>query len=112
METSKANGILSQYKEYIPSDKVLALKNKLESANDSVYDSLVTLNMKNPTTTILLSVFLGAFGVDRFYIGDTGLGIAKLLFGWFTFGIWPLLDIFCCYKKTKVKNFNEILEIL
>lgn len=43
-------------------------------------------------TTWLLSYFLGSLGVDRFYLGYTGLGIAKLL----TFGgcgIWALIDL-------------------
>ncbi|MGL4831872.1 MAG: TM2 domain-containing protein [Propionibacteriaceae bacterium] len=47
---------------------------------------------KSKTTALLLSFFLGIFGIDRFYLGYTGLGIVKLLFGWLTFGIWPLID--------------------
>jgi TM2 domain-containing membrane protein YozV len=34
----------------------------------------------------------GWIGVDRFMRGQIGLGIVKLLFGWWTMGIWPLVD--------------------
>ena len=40
----------------------------------------------------LLSFFLGGLGVDRFYLGNIGMGVAKLLVGWLTLGIWPLVD--------------------
>ena len=36
--------------------------------------------------------FFGGFGVDRFLRGQVGTGVCKLLFGWLTFGIWPLVD--------------------
>ena len=43
-------------------------------------------------TTILLSFFVGWLGIDRFYLGHTGLGILKLItFG--GLGIWYVIDL-------------------
>lgn len=47
---------------------------------------------KSRTVASILGFFLGGLGVDRFYLGNIGLGVAKLLVGWLTFGIWPLID--------------------
>lgn len=52
----------------------------------------LTMATKNKLTAILLSIFTGGLGIDRFYLGYTGLGVVKLLtMG--GFGIWALIDL-------------------
>jgi len=67
---------------------------------------------KDRGTVLILSVLLGTLGVDRFMIGDVGMGMLKL----FTFGLcgilW-LMDIFTIRDKVddlNRKNANEIYQ--
>jgi TM2 domain-containing membrane protein YozV len=49
-------------------------------------------DQKSWMVALLLSIFAGSLGIDRFYLGYTGLGIAKLLTCGGC-GIWGLIDI-------------------
>src|SRR5690242_16897342 len=52
---------------------------------------MVQYSPKDQGTAFLLAVLLGSVGADRFYLGQTGLGILKLLTCG-GFGIWAIID--------------------
>ena len=57
-------------------------------------------------TALLISFFLGGLGIDRFYLGQTGLGVGKLL----TLGgcgVWALID-FILIALNNVKDVDGL----
>ena len=48
--------------------------------------------MKSKVVALILSIFLGELGIDRFYLGYIGTGILKLITCG-GFGIWWLIDL-------------------
>ena len=64
--------------------------------------------MKDKMTALLLSIFLGTLGVDRFYLGYIGLGIVKLITAGGC-GIWWLIDvIMIATDKVKAADGSEL----
>ena len=73
---------------------------RLKMPTNSVYENWLTL--------FLLSILLGSLGVDRFYVGKIGTGIAKLLTAGGC-GIWWMIDwILILNGKFKDKDGNYI----
>ncbi|MGV0921851.1 NINE protein [Empedobacter falsenii] len=59
--------------------------------NPQIINTNGNISSKSKTIAVLLSFFFGVLGVDRFYLGNIGLGIGKLLtFG--GLGIWAFID--------------------
>ncbi len=111
MEQQKVDMYLMGNQKYFPTEKIMYLKEKLLAMDESKFNLLSTLELKDPTTLLLVSLFVGGFGVDRFMLGDTGMGVLKLL----TFGgcgILAIIDWFSIQKKTKEANFNKVMMML
>jgi TM2 domain-containing membrane protein YozV len=79
--------------------------------DDSKWSIVQTIQFKDPTTSIIVSILAGTLGIDRFLIGDTGLGIGKLLTCG-GLGIWALVDWFLIMGATREKNFTKFQQLL
>jgi TM2 domain-containing membrane protein YozV len=56
-----------------------------------IMSSTIRISGRSKDILVVLAVYFGVFGVDRFYRGQIGLGVLKLLtFG--GFGIWAFVD--------------------
>jgi TM2 domain-containing membrane protein YozV len=65
--------------------------------------SAITVSSKS--SAIILAWLLGYLGVDRFYFGDIGFGIAKLL----TLGgcgVWSMIDAILVITGSRDKDAN------
>jgi TM2 domain-containing membrane protein YozV len=107
MESQKVDMYLMTNAKYFQGQHLNYIREKLLAADDSKWGMLQTADLKDPTTSILVSVFAGSLGIDRFIIGDTGLGVGKLLTCG-GLGIWYIVDLFLIMDATKNKNMERI----
>ncbi len=102
--------VLSNQK-YLPADKVVFLKQKLLAADEDKFQLASAVDFKDPMTIFLVSLFLGSLGIDRFMLGEAGMGILKLLtFG--CCGVLTIFDWFTVQKKAKDYNYNQLMLVL
>lgn len=97
--------------KYLPESQILFIRERLLSADDSKEGLLHAIQFKDPMIALVLSLLTGQLGVDRFFIGDTGLGIGKLITCG-GLGIWTIIDWFLIMNATREKNFERLLTIL
>lgn len=111
METQKVDAFILANGQYFQEDELQPARDRLLAADESKWPALLGMQFKNPTTCLLLSLFFGGLGVDRFFVGDTGLGVLKLItFG--GLGIWGLVDLFRIMGIARRRNMKKFRSVV
>lgn len=111
MDHNKVDMYIMTNQKYLPAEKLVYVKERMYTMDDAKFALTSTVEMKDPTTILLVSIFLGSLGIDRFMIGDTGMGVLKLLTCGCC-GILTIVDWFTISKKTKEKNFTKLMGLI
>lgn len=110
-DQQKIDMFIMTNQKYFPEEKMVYLKDKLRTLDDEKFSLVSTMEFKDPTTLLLISIFVGGLGIDRFMLGDTGMGVLKLLTGGCC-GVLAIIDWFTISKKAKETNFNKLMTLI
>lgn len=111
MEQKKIEMYLAQNADKFPHEKFMMIQEALAQLDDSKTMIVQTMELKDPTTLLILSILLGSIGVDRFMLGEVGMGILKLL----TCGgfyIWWIIDMVNSKKMAQEYNYKKLVKTL
>ncbi len=95
--------------KFFPSDKLHLIKEKLDTMTDDQIKNLMFVQYKEPTTFLLISIFIGTLGIDRFLLNDIPMGVLKLLTGGLCGILW-IYDMITIMDKAKNLNFEEFMK--
>lgn len=110
MDQKKIDMFFIQNAKCFTPAQALDLKSRMQALED---DSILmySAELKDPTVVLMLSIFLGYLGIDRFFIGDIGMGVGKLLTGGGC-GIWTIIDWFFIMDATRDKNYQTMINAM
>lgn len=88
-----------------------SIRDKVSDLTLADFDLQFSEQSKHPEIALILSLFLGFLGIDRFYLHQTILGLFKLLTCG-GLGIWMVIDWFLITDITRDVNIKIAQEIL
>ncbi len=111
MDTQKVDMFLMTNAKFFESHQVQLIRERLLNLDDSKWAMIQSVQLKDPTTMLIISLLGGGLGIDRFMIGDTGLGVGKL-FTCGGLGIWTIVDWFMIMDATRQKNMEKMQQLM
>jgi TM2 domain-containing membrane protein YozV len=107
MDANKVDMFILSNSKFFESHQVAQIRDRLLALEESKWPLIQTLQFKDPTIALVISIVGGSLGIDRFFVGDVGLGVAKLLTCG-GLGIWTIVDWFLIMGVTREKNMHKM----
>ncbi len=111
MEQQKVDLFLMQRGECFPPEQIPIIRQKLMDLDENKAMMIQAVDYRNPTLMLVLSILVGSLGVDRFMLGDIGLGVLKLITCGGC-GIWWIIDLILIMDKTRKYNFQKFSQYM
>jgi TM2 domain-containing membrane protein YozV len=107
MDVQKVDMFIMTNGKFFHPHQIQTIRQELLRLDDSKWAMLSTVQFKDPMTSLIVSILAGNLGIDRFIIGDIGLGVGKLLTCG-GLGVWAIIDWFLIQDATRDKNFESL----
>jgi hypothetical protein len=111
MTTDKVDLFIMTKGKYFQDYQLPHVRERLLRVPDENWVILQNIQFTDPTLLLVVSILVGALGIDRFMVGDIALGFVKLVTCG-GFGIWWLVDFFLIMGATRNKNMERLQHYL
>ena len=113
MEQQRVDLFMVMNGNKFPEERQMEIREILSRVDDTKGNILQAIEYKDPTTMLIISIFGGSLGIDRFMLGETGKGVGKLILTVFCLVgyIWVLVDWFLIQKDTRDSNFEKFSQV-
>lgn len=110
-EMNKVDLFLAANSKYYPVDCIESIKEKLLTMPSDRFNIIQAIDKKDPVVFLVISLFFGWSGIDRFLLGEIGMGVLKL-FTCGCCGVLAVYDWFVIMDKVRRKNYEELMRYL
>ena len=108
---SRVDTFIVSHSQFFPAHVMPELRERLMMLDEGRWLAISSMPYKEPMTALILGIFLGELGVDRFYIGDVGIGVLKLLTCGGCF-LWWFIDLFLIQNATREANAKRLMGMM
>jgi TM2 domain-containing membrane protein YozV len=111
MDAQNVDMFLMSNAKFLEEHQMLHIRERLLAMDESQWRMLQFMQFNDPVIILIISLVTGPLAVDRFMLGDIGLGVAKLITCG-GLGVWVLIDWIMIMGITRRKNTEKLMMAL